>query len=124
MCESVKNKLYLAGDTTQADGADYDSAVQVMGLDMGDSQRVKAFRRMWPRVNIPSNFAYTLTLYGQDSPADTAKVLQTITGVGEPDYGVALDVNTRYLGFRYETAQPVDWDVAGFDLEYELKGHY
>ena len=123
MADSIQRKLYLAGASTQANGADYDSAVRVTGIDMGDPARVKAVRRLWPRVNVPANFDYTLTLYGQDRAGDPLQVLQTITGTAQ-DYGIPLDVNTRYFGFEYRTTQAVDWDVAGFDVEYELKGHY
>lgn len=121
LADSLANTLNLASDSNQANGEPYSSGVSVWGLDLGDPSHLKAVRRLWPRVNAPMDTVFTVTMYAQDSPIAPKRLVQTFS-YSPTDSGVAVDCNGRFVGWDFETDAQVEWDIAGFDVEYLTRG--
>lgn len=115
--------LYKANATTTFDGLGYTSTIGRLGLDLGDPQREKAIRRVWPHMNAPAGTAFTLELFNQrDAGGGQEQVEVQSFEVGTE--GVAVNCNARYLGVRVSTDASVDWDISGLDIEYMPQGRF
>lgn len=123
IADATQSKLFQANTGTDHDGQPYTSVVGRLGLDLGDAQREKAVRRIWPLMNCPEGTVFTMELYNQRDTRQGQELLssQQFTPGNE---GVAVNVNARYLGVRISTEESVEWDIAGFDVEYLPQGHF
>lgn len=116
-------QLYQGNSGTTFAGESYRSLVGRLGLDLEDSSREKAIRRLWPRINAPEGTEFTLELFNQRDPM--AGPEQVYVGTFQPGTdGVAVNVNTRYLGMRIYTEASVDWNISGVDIGYMTQGYF
>lgn len=123
IADAVKQKFFLANSTNQEDGEDYLARVAKLGMALDNPGREKAIRRVWPRINAPEGTNFTMTLLNQRDPMAGPELLAQVPFV--PGFnGVAVNVNARYLGLRIECAEPVSWDISGFDVEYMERGKF
>ena len=122
LASATNTKLYKGNAGATNDGAPYTSSLERLGLSLDDPVREKAIRRIWPRITAPQGAQFTLALYNQRDPTSGYEEIANRTfTTGGPD-GVAVNGNARYLGFRIYTDESVDWQLAGFDVEYMPMG--
>ena len=123
IADAVKQKLFLANTSNQADGDGYTSMVERLGLSLGNPQREKAIRRVWPRLNAPEGTQFTLQVFNQRDARGSHQLVATIPFVAGQQ-GVAVNANARYAGFRIQTEESVFWDISGFDVDYMERGMF
>lgn len=123
IADASNSLLYLGDSTSTANGTAFSSNVGMWGLDLGEPNREKSVRRVWPRINAPEGMEFDVKVYSQSSPQAPVKLRQQITYTPDGS-GLALDVNARYLGIEFGTIESLDWDVAGFDFEYYPRGRF
>ena len=80
-------------------------------------------RRVWPHINAPVDTLFTMTLFNQRSPMEALEQVYQTTFVVEAE-GVPVTAKVRYMGIVIETDAQVDWDISGFDIEYQRRGHF
>ena len=121
IADAVKQKFFLANSSNQADGEGYVSRVQRLGLDLGNPQREKAIRRVWPRLNAPEGTEFLLRVFNQRDARGAHQLVAEIPFTAGQQ-GVAVNANARYAGFEIETQASVLWDISGFDVDYLERG--
>lgn len=122
IADAVGNKLFQADSGVTANGVDYSARVAKYGMFL-DDPRMKAIRRIWPRINAPEGTVFNIELHGQ---RDGSQVGPTLLGSYEytigDKFGLACNVDTRWLGIVVESDAQVTWEVPGFDVEYLTRG--
>jgi len=117
------NKLYLGNSGVTHDGQVYNARVAVYGQPITTPRNEKMLRRIWPRINAPVDAEFTLTLFNQRSPMAPLEQVYQTTFFIDPE-GVPVTAKVRYMGVVIETQAQVDWDISGFDVEYQERGHF
>jgi hypothetical protein len=123
IADAQKQQFYLANEGVSADGEPYRVTVGKLGMALDDPLREKAVRRIWPRINAPDAATFTMELFNQRDPMSALEQV-SVQQFQVGKYGVACNVNARYLGIRIFSDDLVDWDISGFDIEYMPRGHF
>jgi len=124
LADATAGKLYKADVGVTRDGEPYHSQLSRLGLDLGEPNRLKAIRRIWPRITAPNGIPFTLQLYGQTDLYADVEVLGAYPFLTGEKNGVAVNENTRYLGLQIKTEESINWDCSGADVDFDIRGKF
>ena len=120
---SMDNKLYVIGNASDKNGTAMTSQLERTYMNLGDAQRVKLFRAVWPRFDANNGDTFDIQV-GTSMAMDEAvgwQAAQTYT-VGTSR---KVDVNKagRFLSFRIRsTGGP--WRIRSIDVDAVPQGIY
>lgn len=116
--------LSLNASTNRFDDTDIRGRVARVGLDLGNRSANKLVQRVVPQITAPAGFVLKFRL-GQQLTRDAA-----VTWGTEQSFTVGTDETIgvyqfgRYIAIEFWSDDPDPWEIAGFDLDYKLKGFF
>ena len=118
---SMDTKIYVLGNASTANGTAITSLLEREYLSLGDAQRVKYIRSVWPRIEATTGQVFNVqvgTSMSVDEPI-TWQGVQTYT------HGTSrkVDVNRsgRFMALRISTTGDV-WRMRSFDVDAQPQG--
>lgn len=121
---SVVNKqawLLEYGDVAEG-GGNIDASVERMSLAIGDGDQVCLVTRVMPRIAGSAGSIVNVSVGGQlaaGDPVAWSSPRQYTIGVSR---AVDCLVVGRYVSVKFEAAVNASWSVAGFDVEWRMRG--
>ena len=118
---STDTKIYVLGNASTANGTAMSSLLEREYLSLGDAQRVKFIRTVWPRLEASVGQTFSIQV-GTSMSVDEA-----ITWQGAQTYTVGssrkVDVNRagRFMALRISTVGDV-WRLRSLDVDVQPQG--
>ena len=123
LADADGEKFYLANTGVLAAGEPYRASIGKLSINLGDPEREKSVRRVWPHIEGVRDATYTLELFNQRDPMAAQE--QVIVRDFQPGvHGVAVNINCRYLGMRIYSDTESEWFCSGFDVDYSEQGRF
>ena len=120
---SMDNLLYVVGNATTKNGTAMSSTVEREYLSLGDAQRVKFIRSIWPRLEATVGQTFTVQV-GTSMAVDEATTWQAAQTY---IYGSSrkVDVNRagRFMALRISTTGG-PWRIRSMDVDVQPQGMY
>lgn len=96
------------------------------GIDLdqvgSDLTTYKMIRRMYPLVTIFESVPIQIQIGGSNTPSGAVVWGPLITFDPSTQYKIDMRIGGRYLGVRFKIDAPVDFEIAGFDLDVSSAG--
>ena len=121
---SAGTKIYVIGDKTDADGSTFTAQLQRTGLTLGDPERVKYIKEVWPKFNGNTGDTVEITVGAQMAPDEivTWGIPQNYT-IGT-SRKVDVNLTGRYLGIRLRSTSGGVWKLKSLDANVVPLGAY
>jgi hypothetical protein len=119
---STDNKLYVVGNASDAAGSNLIGQVERTGISLGDPQRVKYVRSVWPRFDGTAGQQIEISV-GTHMAVDEA-----VSWQGAKTYTLGtsrkVDVNKsgRFLALRVRSPSGGQWRLKSMDVDIEPRG--
>jgi hypothetical protein len=119
---STDNKLYVIGNGTDKAGSALIGQLERTGISLGDGQRLKYVRGLWPRIDATVGQQIEVTV-GMQMSVDEAVTWgsPTIYTVGTSRF-VPVNRAGRYVALRLRSPSGEAWRMKSFDMDFEPKG--
>lgn len=119
---SADNKIYVFGNAKDANGSTFTSNLQRDYLSLGDDQRVKLVRAIWPEFYANAGQVITIQVGTSMSMAESIswQAAQNFT-VGTTR---KLDINKagRYISVKFGSTTGEPWRLKSFDIDVTPQG--
>ena len=115
------DKLYVIGNGSNENGTAMTSQLERTYMSLGDSQRVKLFRSVWPRIEADSAQTFDISV-GVSMSVDESVDWQTaVTYTQGTSRKVDVNKAGRFLSVRIRSTGNV-WRIRGFDVDAHPQG--
>lgn len=119
---STANKLYVIGAGTDAAGSALVGQLERTGISLGDAQRVKYIRSIWPRFDATAGQQIEISV-GTSMSADEAPTWQSAqTYTVGTSRKVNVNATGRFLALRVRSASGGVWKLGSMDVDIEPRG--
>lgn len=121
---SMDNKLYIVGNIDTENGTSMVSQLERTYLNLGDAQRVKFVRSIWPRFEATAGDTFDIRV-GTSMSVDEAvnwQEAQTYT-YGTSRY-VSVNKAGRFLSIRIRSSANTQWRLNSLDVDVQPQGLY
>lgn len=124
MAGYTASELYDVAAADTADGATMAAYVTRESLDLGDPERLKLVRRVWPRITGTAGDTIELTVGYQMEAGDAITYGTPVSFTIGTDEHLSVFSKGRYLSFKWSDTSNNKWKLHGFDVEYKLLGRH
>jgi hypothetical protein len=118
---STDNLIYVIGNGNSANGALFSCEAERAYISMGDAQRVKYFRSVWPRFETDMSQEVEISV-GVSMGVNELPSWQTVTYTVGTSRKVDVNKSGRFLGIRVRSSSGTPWKLRSMDVDYELQG--
>ena len=117
-------RFYSVDASNTNDGVNVVSTLTKIGLDLGDQQRRKLVKRIWPRIQAAPGTQIFIRMGANDAPNDPVQWSDPVTFTVGVDTHADSFANGRFIGVEFSSNGIDGWRMSGFDVEFTLAGSF
>ncbi len=116
--------LQALGVGPDHDGVEIVAEIERTGITLGDANRRKLVRKVWPRFYGGGGNTVAISIGASDHPDVAPQYSPEQTFVIGTDRHVNVTVAGFFLAYKMRTNGGIEWRLPAFDLEFETMGEY
>ncbi len=116
--------IALDVSTTNIDDTAINSRLAKVGLDCGEPSFIKLVQRVIPHITAANGTEITIRLGEQESRDAPISWGNTYTYVVGSMASIGVFQRGRYIAIEFSESNGDYWEIAGFDLDYKVKGFF
>jgi hypothetical protein len=119
---STANNLYVVGNAVDAAGTGMVGQLERTSISLGDAQRVKYIRGIWPRFDATAGQQFEITVGAQMSVDEAVSWATPVTYTYGTSRFVPVNKSGRFLSLRIRNSSGASWRLKSVDADIEPRG--
>lgn len=119
---SANTKIYVIGNGIDENGTAMIAQLERTGMSLGDPQRVKYFRTVWPRFDAPQGTQIEINVGTQMAIDESVSWQPAVTYTVGTSRKVDVNKSGRFLALRFRTTIGGVWRLNQFEVDMQPQG--
>jgi len=121
---SVDDLLTNVDASVTNNGVNIKASISKSGLSLGNPQRKKLIRRIWPKMSAAAGTLVQIRVGAHDQPNSQVQWADPVPFVIGVDEKADSFASGRYLAFEISSNSEQPWALTGIDVEYSAQGEW